>query len=63
MAEEKEFVFEEWLAEGIRGFRASAKRALPEDFLQHVKSADREILLAMRSLIDKVIEWTKAEEE
>ncbi len=65
MAEEKEeeFVFEDWLAEGIRGFKASAKKIVPEEVVQHFKSADREILLAIRSLIDKAIEWTEAKPE
>ena len=59
MAEEREFVFEDWLAEGIKGCRASYKKLsphLPEEFHQHTQAAHREILLAMRSLIDTVIE-------
>ncbi len=61
-AEEKEFVFEDWLAEGIKGFRGCYKKIaphLPEEFRQHTQSARREMLLAMRSLIDAAIESTE----
>jgi hypothetical protein len=64
MAEEKEFVFEDWLAEGIKGFRASCKKhpaLLPEEFFQHTKAARREMLLAMRSLLDAAIACTEEE--
>ena len=59
MAEEREFVFENWLAEGIKGCRASYKKLsphLPEEFRQHTQAARREMLLAMRSLLDAAIE-------
>ncbi len=59
MAEEREFDFEDWLAEGIKGFRARCKEPrlfLPEEFRQHSKAARREMLLAMRSLLDAAIE-------
>ena len=60
MAEEKEFVFEDWLAEGIKGvgqsIRAGKPRFLPEEFCTHIRTARRECLLAMRSLIDAAIE-------
>ncbi len=49
MAEEKEFAFEEWLAEGIKGCRTSYKKLsphLPEEFRQHTQAARREMLLA-----------------
>jgi hypothetical protein len=66
MAEEgvhaKEFVFEDWLAEGIRAFRGSYKRVsphLPAEFRQHTQAARREMLLAMRSLLDAAIECTE----
>ncbi|MFQ5812560.1 MAG: hypothetical protein ACE5I2_05145 [Anaerolineae bacterium] len=62
MAEEKEFVFEDWLAEGIKGFRGCYKKLsphLPEEFRQHTQAAHREMLLAMRSLIDAAIECTE----
>lgn len=60
MAEEREFVFEDWLAEGIKGIgqsvRAGKPRFLSEDFRTHIRAARREWLLAMRSLIDVAIE-------
>ena len=62
----KEFVFEDWLAEGIRGCRASYKKLSPhltEEFHQHTKAARREMLLAMRSLIDATIARTEEKEE
>ena len=56
MAEEKEFVFEEWLAQGIGGLVP----CLPEQFRQHMRAARRERLLAVRSLLDAALE--RAEE-
>ncbi len=58
----KEFDFEDWLAEGVKGLRATCKELrpfLPEEFRQHTKAARREMLLAMRSLLDAVIECTE----
>lgn len=60
----KEFAFEDWLAEGIKGFRGGYKKLsphLPEEFRQHTQAAHREMLLAMRSLLDVAIE--RAEEK
>jgi hypothetical protein len=59
--EAKEFVFEDWLAEGMRackaGFRKGrGKEFLPEEFRAHFRTARKEMLLAMRSLIDAAIE-------
>ena len=69
MAEEgvhaKEFDFEDWLTEGIKGFRGCYKKLsphLPEEFLQHTQAARREMLLAMRSLIDAAIERAEGKE-
>ena len=62
MVEEREFAFEDWLAEGIKGFRAGCKKLSPhltEEFHQHTQAARREMLLAMRSLIDAAIESTE----
>jgi len=63
MAEEKEFVFEDWLAEGIKGLRtcAKGKTILPEEFAEHMQAAHREMLLAIRSLIETALE--RAEEK
>ena len=66
MAKEREFVFEDWLAEGIKGFRAHCKKhpSFPsEEFYQHTRAARREMLLAMRSLIDATIEYVEEKEE
>lgn len=55
--EEKEFVFEDWLSEGIKGFRAACRKScLPEEFHNHVRASRKEMLLATRSLIDAAIE-------
>ena len=66
MAEESGFVFEDWLAEGIKGFRTGCKKLsphLPEEFRQHTQAAHREMLLAMRSLIDAAIESSEQKPE
>ena len=52
MTEEKEFVFEEWLAEGIKGL----KPRIPQEFVKHMRAAHREILLAARSILDVAVE-------
>jgi hypothetical protein len=62
--EAKEFVFEDWLAEGIRackeGFRKGrGKEFLPEESRTHLRTARKEMLLAMRSLVDAAIERTE----
>lgn len=55
--EEKEFVFEDWLSEGIKGFGAACRKSfLPEEFHNHVRASRKEMLLATRSLIDAAIE-------
>ena len=62
----REFDFEDWLAEGVKGFRATCKELrpfLPEEFRQHTKTARREMLLAMRSLLDAAIERAEKEPE
>jgi len=62
MAEE-EFVFEDWLLEGIKGMSAHLKgrQALPKEFAQHMHASHKEMLLAIRSLLDVAIE--RAEEK
>ena len=62
--EAKEFVFEDWLAEGIRAFKASFRRDrgkefLPEEFRAQLRATRKEMLLAVRSLIDAAIERTE----
>jgi hypothetical protein len=51
-----EFVFEDWVRDGIRGLRRQRMTLLPEEFWAHMRSARKERLLAYRSLIDAVIE-------
>jgi hypothetical protein len=58
-AKEKEFVFEDWVREGIRGIRRSRKTLFPEEFHKHIRAARKEALLAYRSLIDAAIERTE----
>lgn len=58
-AEEKEFDLEQWLREGIQGLRRSLKcrppTLLPEEFKTHTRAARKEMLLAVRSLLDSAI--------
>jgi hypothetical protein len=58
MTEEKEFVFEDWVRDGIRGMQRNTM-LFPEDFRKHFKAAQKEALLAYRSLIDAAIERTE----
>lgn len=58
-AKEQEFVFEDWVREGIRGIRRSRKALFPEEFHKHIRAATRETLLAYRSLIDAAIARTE----
>jgi hypothetical protein len=62
--ETKEFVFEDWMAEGIEAFKASfhkgrGRELFPDEFRTHLKTSRKEMLLAMRSLIDAAIERTE----
>jgi Sec-independent protein translocase protein TatA len=66
--EEKELTWEDHLAAAIKAFRKEAKEwrgeLLPEEFKTHRRAAQREMLLAMRSLIDAKIEkLEKAEKD
>ena len=56
--ETKEFVFEDWLSEGIKGVKSRyrRKKGEPSAFRQHVRAARKEMLLAVRSVIDAAIE-------
>jgi len=62
---EKEFVFEDWLTEGIRAMRARAHerkhKVVPEEFCGHMRTARKEFLLAFRSLIDEAVKQTEPE--
>lgn len=61
--EEKTFVFEDWLSDGVKGVRASLKRKerQPSAFRQHLRTAAKETLLAVRSVLDDAIETLEAE--
>ena len=62
---ETEFKFSDWLAEGVHGVKSSRRRVMssfmPKEFGKHVKAARKEMLLAVRSLIDEAIERTEKE--
>ena len=58
--EAEEFDLEDWLEEGIKGLRSSLKskrpKILPEKFKNHTRAARKEMLMAVRSLVDSAIE-------
>ena len=63
-AEEKAFVFEDWLSEGIKGVRESVKRRRrrePSAFRGHLRAAAKEVLLAVRSALDEAVDALEAE--
>jgi len=65
-AEEKAFVFEDWLTDGVKGVRASFRRKrqrAPSAFRGHLRGAAKEALLAVRSVLDEAIERLEAEPE
>lgn len=59
---EKGPTWRELLARTIAAFRAEACGMLPDDFKRHSRAASREMLLAIRSLIDVAIESLEEEE-
>jgi len=61
MVQEREFHLEKWLSDGVKGMRSTVmkQRLLPEAFWEHSRAARRESLLAVRSLLDAVIEKTE----
>lgn len=66
--EEKQLSWEDHLAEAIKAFRGEMKELraewLPAEFHTHRRAAQKEMLLAWRSLIDARIEkLEKAEKE
>ncbi|NLE60530.1 MAG: hypothetical protein GX616_19465 [Planctomycetes bacterium] len=62
---EKEFVFEDWLAEGIKGLRAKRRerthKLVPEAFCTHLRASRKEFLLALRSLVDAAVQRVEPE--
>jgi hypothetical protein len=63
----KEFVFEEWLRDGLEGIRHEMKQKRVEfnveNFRKHLRNAQKEQLLAVRSLLDSTIECLEKAEE
>ena len=63
----KEFVFEEWLRDGIEGVCGKMKDKKehfdPSNFRKHIRNAQKEQLFAIRSLIDNAIEYLEKEEK
>lgn len=62
----QEFDLEEWLKEGYQGLRQTLKgprrvKLLPEEFWQHGRAARKEMLLAVRSLLDDAIQRLEGE--
>lgn len=61
----EEFVFEDWLRDGLNGFRQKVEGCKPgeakkfdiSEFRQHMRNARKEQLLAVRSLLDSAIDW------
>jgi len=63
----KEFVFEDWLREGVEGvcnqMKFKTEKLDTSEFESHMRSAVKEQLLAMRSLVDSVIDYVDKKEE
>ncbi len=64
---EAEFRFDDWLSEGIHGIKTRRrhvmKSILPQEFGKHVRAARKEMLLAVRSLVDEAIEQTEKKDK
>lgn len=67
----EEFVFEDWLRDGIKGVRHKVESRMQakernfgaSEFRKHMRNARKEQLLAVRSLIDSAIDWLDRKEE
>ena len=63
----KEFDFEQWLKEGVEGVKSKVEGERPvfdfSNVRKHVRNAQREQLMAMRSFIDSAIDWLEKEPE
>lgn len=63
--EAEEFDLEDWLEEGIQGLRRTLKgkrpQFFPEQFKHHTRAARKEMLLAVRSLLDQAVEEIEEE--
>ena len=58
---DKEFDVESWLKDGIHGLRRGLKcrppmPMVPQEFRTHTRAARKEMLLAVRSLLDSAIQ-------
>lgn len=57
---ESDFRVNEWLKEGAEGIKSRRRKMMrglmPRSFSNHFRAARREMLLAVRSLIDEAIE-------
>ena len=65
----EEFVFEDWLRDGIKGVRSKFEHRMKgesrvdtSEFRQHMRAASKEQLLAMRSLLNSAIDWLDKKE-
>jgi hypothetical protein len=66
----EEFVFEDWLRDGIKGFRKKVEKRMKieeadfdtSEFRTRMRNASKEQLLAVRSLLDNAIDWLDKEE-
>ncbi len=63
----KEFTFDEWLKDGLAGMRRKMKRKKQAfniaNFRAHMRQAQKEQLLAVRSLIDGAIDCLETEKK
>lgn len=60
---EKEMHWTEHLSKVIEGFFDDLKGKVPEEFKSHAKASLREMLLAMKSILDKGIEVLEEKKE
>lgn len=66
----EEFDFGDWLRDGVKGFRQKVESCMPpesqnfdaSEFRTHMRNAQKEQLLAVRSLIDNAIDWLDKKE-
>jgi hypothetical protein len=63
-AKKEAFSLTDWLVEGIEGVAEKGKEMefIPAEFRSHVKAAQRESLLALRSLLDSAITTLEEQE-
>ncbi|MCS6845119.1 MAG: hypothetical protein NZ528_12490 [Caldilineales bacterium] len=58
---EDSFSWRAWLSEGLRGLRGYLRRqGLDDEVVAHLRTAERELLLAARALIDHRLERVEA---